>query len=744
MRQATADDLREDAATWRADPAAVAALVEGRHGDPFALLGMHGGGDRPLTVRVFRPGARAVRVLQGERLMAELEETHPAGFFEGVVPRQRERFPYRLRIGWPQGDQDIDDPYRFPPVLGEVDVYLLAEGTHLRLYDKLGAHPREMEGVAGTAFAVWAPNASRVSVVGEFNDWDGRRHPMRKRVECGVWELFLPGVAAGMLYKYEILGPAGERLPLKADPFALATERPPSTASVVHGLTGYRFDDAAWREARRQGDPRSKPVSIYECHVGSWRRVPEEGSRQLSWRELADTLVPYVADMGFTHLELLPISEHPFEGSWGYQPIGLYAPSSRFGDPDDFAWFIDRCHAAGIGVLLDWVPGHFPTDPHGLIQFDGTALYEHADPRLGFHQDWNTLIYNFGRREVANFLWSNALFWLDRFHVDGLRVDAVASMLYLDYSRQPGEWIPNVHGGRENLEAIHFLQRLNELAYGEQPGTMTIAEESTAWPGVSRPVYLGGLGFGFKWNMGWMHDTLRYMSKEPVHRKHHMNDLTFGLVYAWSENFVLPISHDEVVHGKGSLINKMPGDAWQKAANLRAYLAFMWTYPGKKLLFMGCEFGQWREWNHDASLDWHLLDEGPFHRGLRSLVRDLNHLYRELPALHELDCEPGGFEWIDCTDIEHSVIAWLRRGRDPWRHTVTVCNFTPVPREGYRIGVPHNGLYRERVNTDAGEYGGSGVGNGGLVHAEPVPCHGRPASVCLTLPPLATLVLEPA
>ncbi|HEX6015183.1 MAG TPA: 1,4-alpha-glucan branching protein GlgB, partial [Geminicoccaceae bacterium] len=600
------------------------------------------------------------------------------------------------------------------------------------------------EGVAGTGFAVWAPNASRVSVVGAFNDWDGRRNPMRKRVECGVWELFLPDAAPGALYKYEILDGSGQLLPLKADPIAFAAERPPSTASVVKGLVAHRFADQAWLESRRAGDPRAKPMSIYECHAGSWRRVPEEGNRQLRWRELADTLLPYVVDMGFTHLELLPISEHPFEGSWGYQPIGLFAPSSRIGDPDDFAYFVDRCHAQGVGVLLDWVPGHFPTDPHGLVRFDGTALYEHEDPRLGFQPDWNTLIYNFGRREVANFLYSNGLYWLDQFHVDGLRVDAVASMLYLDYSRQPGQWIPNAYGGRENLDAIAFLHRLNELAYGEHPGAVTVAEESTAWPGVSRPVYLGGLGFGFKWNMGWMHDTLQYMSKEPVHRKFHHNNLTFGLLYAFSENFVLPISHDEVVHGKGSLINKMPGDDWQKAANLRAYLALMWTYPGKKLLFMGCEFGQWREWNHDASLDWHLLDEGPFHRGLQMLVRDLNRLYRERPALHELDCDPQGFEWIDCTDVEHSVVSWLRRARDPERHTITVCNFTPVPRHGYRIGVPRAGAYRERVNTDADLYGGSGMGNAGMVEAEPIPHHGRPASVCLTLPPLATLVLEPA
>lgn len=740
---------KQDAATGasptaeRAHPAAVQALIEGRHGDPFALLGMHGGEGRPLVVRTFQPGARAVRVTMGEAIIGELECTHPAGFFEGPV-RRRERAPYRLRIVWPSGvEEEIEDPYRFPFVLGEMDVYLFAEGNHLKLYERLGAHPMTLEGVAGAAFAVWAPNASRVSVVGPFNNWDGRRHPMRKRVECGVWELFLPGVAPHTLYKYEILGPHGEILPLKADPVAFATERPPSTASVVRGLVKHDFQDAAWRATREAGDPRAKPISIYECHVGSWRRVPEEGNRQLYWREMADQLVPYVKEMGFTHLELLPISEHPFEGSWGYQPIALFAPSSRFGDPADFALFVDRCHQAGIGVIIDWVPGHFPTDPHGLGRFDGTALYEHEDPRLGFHQDWDTLIYNFGRREVANFLWSNALFWLERFHIDGLRVDAVASMLYLDYSRQPGEWIPNAYGGNENLEAIHFLRRLNELAYGQHPGVITAAEESTSWPSVSRPVYLGGLGFGFKWNMGWMHDTLRYMSTDPVYRKYHQNDLTFGLLYAWSENFILPLSHDEVVHMKGSLVGKMPGDDWQKFANLRAYYAFMWSYPGKKLLFMGGEFGQWREWNHDYSLDWHLLEQGPYHKGLQALVRDLNHLYRELPALHELDCEPQGFQWIDCTDLDNSVFSWLRFGRDPGQFTVTVCNFTPVPRYGYRIGVPHAGLYRERINTDAIDYGGSGVGNYGLIHAVEESSHGRPATLCLNLPPLGTLVLEP-
>ena len=669
--------------------------------------------------------------------------THPAGFFEGQILRRRERFPYGLRVTWDTGEVDLDDAYRFPPVLGEMDVYLLAEGTHHKLYERLGAHPRTMEGVTGTAFAVWAPNASRVSVVGEFNNWDGRRHPMRKRVEAGLWELFVPGVEPGMLYKYELVGAQGQLLPVKTDPLAFATEHPPATASVVHGLVDYPFRDQEWLTRRQIGQAREKPISIYEMHAGSWRRVPEEGNRQLTWREMADQLIPYVVELGFTHIELMPISEYPFEGSWGYQPVGLFAPSSRFGSPEDFAYFVEQAHQAGIGILVDWVPGHFPTDPHGLIRFDGTALYEHEDPRLGYHMDWNTLIYNFGRREVQNFLYSNALFWLDKFHVDGLRVDAVASMLYLDYSRAADQWIPNKYGGRENLDAIDFLRRTNELAYGEHPGTVTVAEELTAWPSVSRPVYLGGLGFGFKWNMGWMHDTLHYMQTDPVYRRYHQNELTFGLLYAFSENFVLPISHDEVVHGKGSLINKMPGDVWQKFANLRAYFAFMWTHPGKKLLFMGCEIGQWREWNHDSSVDWHLLGEGPYHKGAQDLVRDLNRLYQATPALYELDAEWQGFEWIDASDAEQSVLSFLRKARDPEKFTVTVCNFTPVPRYGYRIGVPRAGQYREAINTDADVYGGSGVGNSGMVTAEEVACHGRPASVCLTLPPLATLVLEP-
>jgi 1,4-alpha-glucan branching enzyme len=647
---------------------------------------------------------------------------------------------YRLRLEVGEQTVEIDDPYRFDAILGELDVYLIAEGNHLRLYDKLGAHPIEMAGVAGVGFLVWAPNATRVSVVGEFNAWDGRRHPMRKRIECGAWELFVPAVGAGEVYKFEIKGPQGEVLPLKADPFAFAAEHPPRTASVVYGISDIAWTDQDWMGTRAAANARNAPISIYECHLGSWMRVPEDGGRYLSYRELAERLVPYVKDMGFTHLELLPVSEFPFDGSWGYQPIGLFAPTSRHGDPADFAAFVDACHRAGIALLLDWVPGHFPTDPHGLGSFDGTHLYEHADPRQGFQMDWNTLIYNYGRKEVTNFLLANAVFWLKHYHVDGLRVDAVASMLYLDYSRKAGEWIPNMFGGNENLDAIAMLKRMNELAFGDAEGATTVAEESTAWPSVSRPVYLGGLGFGYKWNMGWMHDTLEYFSQEPIYRRYHHHHLTFGLIYAFTENFVLPLSHDEVVHGKGSLLGKMPGDRWQKFANLRAYFGFMFGHPGKKLLFMGCEIAQEREWNHDRSLDWHLLDD-PMHRGVQAVLRDLNHLYRDLPALHELDCEAEGFEWLELHDSEQSVLAFLRRAADG-SVAVVVCNLTPVPREGYRIGVPLSGYYRERINTDAAVYGGSNVGNAGGVGAEEVSSHGRPYSLCLTLPPLATVILE--
>ncbi|HEX7968590.1 MAG TPA: 1,4-alpha-glucan branching protein GlgB [Stellaceae bacterium] len=714
------------------------AILEARHGDPFAYLGMHSVGGN-LCVRVFLPWARRLRVVDATtgEIAGELARVHPDGLYTGMLGH-RPRFRYRLRAEGALGETEFEDVYAFPPVLGDLDLHLLAEGTHHESYAVLGSHRREHDGVLGVSFAVWAPNAQRVSLVGDFNDWDGRRHPMRQRHGAGIWEIFIPGLGAGRFYKYEILGPDGALLPLKADPYAQRAERPPGTASRIAAPSHHAWDDAEWMETRWRRNDRHAPISVYEVHLGSWRRHAE-GNRYLSYRELADQLVPYVRDMGFTHIELMPVTEYPFDGSWGYQPIGLFAPTSRFGTPDDFRDFVEACHAAGIGLWLDWVPGHFPTDPHGLARFDGTALYEHADPRQGFQPDWNTYVYNFGRREVANFLLSSARYWIDAFHIDGLRVDAVASMLYLDYSRPEGQWVPNEYGGRENLAAIAFLKRMNELVFGTGSGATTAAEESTAWPMVSRPTYLGGLGFGFKWNMGWMHDTLRYMSLDPIHRKYHHNDLTFGLLYAFNENFILPLSHDEVVHGKGSLIRKMPGDRWQRFANLRAYYGFMWTHPGKKLLFMGGEFAQEREWNHDTSLDWHLLGD-PLHHGVQMAVRDLNRLYREVPALHELDTEPDGFQWIDAGDAEQSTLSYIRRGRDPHELAAIVCNFTPVPRHLYRIGVPRAGLWRERFNSDALDYGGSGLGNAGAARAETHPAHGHAQSLVLTLPPLATLV----
>ena len=714
------------------NPAAIAALIEARAEDPFALLGMHRRGTE-TWVAVLLPGARAVRVVTpAGRPVAPLPQVHADGLFAGIAARTGERFAYRLQVDWPTGSAVIDDPYRFGPLLGATDAWLIAEGRHLRLAEVLGAHAREIDGVAGTAFSVWAPSARRVAVVGDFNHWDTRVHPMRLRRECGVWEIFLPAVAPGARYKFDIAGPAWERMPHKADPMARAAELRPATASVVAGAIA----PAAPTPARAARD---QPVSIYEMHAGSWRRGPD--GRFLTWSEIALRLLPHVQALGFTHIELLPIMEHPFDGSWGYQPTGLYAPTARHGTPADFAAFVTHCHDAGIGVLLDWVPGHFPSDAHALARFDGTHLYEHADPRQGLHPDWNTLIYNYGRDEVRNFLSANALYWLAQFGLDGLRVDAVASMLYLDYSRAPGQWIPNADGGRENLEAVRFLRDTNALLSARAPHAVTLAEESTAWPGVSRPVDSGGLGFSYKWNMGWMHDTLEYMRRDPVHRRHHQNQLTFGLMYAFSENFVLPLSHDEVVHGKGSLLAKMPGDRWQKFANLRLYYGFMWAHPGKKLLFMGGEFGQAAEWSHDGELDWGALAD-PLHGGLMRLVGDLNRAYRELPALHQCDCEARGFEWVDFADNSQSVIAFLRRGRDQRDVLLAVCNFTPVPRTGYRIGVPHAGRYREVVNTDSGWYGGADLGNGGAVDSVAAPCHGRAHSLTLTLPPLACVMLS--
>ncbi len=714
---------------------AVNALVAGRHGDPFSVLGIHAAGDG-FVVRALVPGAERVEVVAlNGRVMARLECRHPAGLFEGTMPR-RTRYVLRARRG---GDQwRFDDPFAYGPVLGQMDDWLIGEGTHAALYDRLGAHRIEHEGTTGVHFAVWAPNARRVSVVGDFNAWDGRRHAMRLRHGTGVWEIFVPGVGPGTLYKYEIVGIAGELLPLKSDPVGFGAEMRPSTASIVCDTTGFRWTDDAWMAARPRREARRAPMSIYEVHLGSWRRG--EHGQWLTYDELAETLVPHVRDMGFTHIELMPVNEHPLDASWGYQPIGLFAPTARFGDPAAFARLVDRCHAGGIGVIVDWVPAHFPVDEHGLAAFDGTALYEHDDPRQGFHPDWNTAIFNFGRREVVNYLIANALFWLDRYHIDGLRVDAVASMLYLDYSRKDGEWLPNREGGRENLEAVAFLRRLNEAVYARHPGAITLAEESTAWPGVSQPTFSGGLGFGFKWNMGWMHDTLQYMAENPVHRRWHHDKMTFGLIYAFTENFVLPLSHDEVVHGKRSLLDRMPGDAWQRFAALRAYYAFMWGYPGKKLLFMGQEFAQGREWDFDGQLDWPLLDVA-VHRGVQALVRDCNRLHREERALHERDCEPEGFRWIVVDDAPNSVFAWARFGGEGARAVAVIANFTPVPRPHYRVGLPHGGRWREVLNTDASIYGGSNAGNAGVVMAGKSPSHGYPCSATVTLPPLGTIWL---
>ena len=718
----------------------MALICSASHGDPFSVLGPHRVGNGRTSVRVFLPGAQQVLVVASasQRVLATLAKRHQDGFFERVLTSALKQ-PYQLQVRWQDGSEAVlEDPYRFGPVLGDLDLWLLGEGTHLRPFEVLGARLATMDGVAGTRFAVWAPNASRVSVVGDFNFWDGRRHPMRLRRECGVWEIFLPGVPNGSRYKFELCAQDGQLLPQRADPYAFCAELRPATASIVAPLP----EIVATSMQRRAANALDAPISIYEVHLGSWRRITQDGNRWLTWDELADTLVPYALDMGFTHLELMPISEHPFDGSWGYQPIGLYAPTSRFGPPEGFTRFMGRCHAAGIGVLLDWVPAHFPTDAHGLGNFDGTHLYEYADPREGFHNDWNTLIYNLGRTEVRNFLVGNALYWLERFGVDGLRVDAVASMLYRDYSRKAGEWIPNQHGGRENLEAIAFLKRMNEVVGEQRAQAITLAEESTAFPAVSRPTYSGGLGFHYKWNMGWMHDTLQYMARDPLYRKHHHGEITFGLAYAFDENFVLPLSHDEVVHGKGSMLAKMPGDRWQQFANLRAYYGFMFGHPGKKLLFMGCEFAQQNEWNHDQSLDWHLLGDA-LHAGMQRLVRDLNRLVQATPALYELDFVPAGFEWIDHQDAEHSTVSFIRRGNGEQAFIVVVCNFTPVAMPGYRLGVPCAGQYRERLNTDSQHYGGSNLGTPyGAASAEQVQSHGRPWSIVLGLPPLATVMFE--
>ncbi|MBV9782957.1 MAG: 1,4-alpha-glucan branching protein GlgB [Acidisphaera sp.] len=720
------------------DPAAVDALVHGRHGDPFALLGPH---DTPngCAIRTFQPDAEGVEVLdaKGETVLAKLARVHTDGLFAGVMPT---RVPYVLRIEVGRTERQTEDPYAFPPLLGPLDLHLIAEGRHRELGRCLGSHLMTVQGVRGVRFAVWAPNAQRVSVVGDFNRWDGRRHPMRRRIEAGVWELFIPRVLPGTLYKYEIIAAWGETLPLKADPVAWYDERPPGTASVVVEDTLPRWTDEAWRAQRAGRQAPDAPISIYEVHAASW--MPAITGGEEGWSHLTERLVPYVQRMGFTHVELLPIMEHPFGGSWGYQPLGQFAPSARLGPPADFARLVDRFHEAGVGVILDWVPAHFPTDAHGLARFDGTALYEHADPREGFHRDWNTYIFNLGRNEVRGFLIASALHWLEQYHVDGLRVDAVASMLYRDYSRPAGEWVPNRYGGRENLESISFLQELSRIVNERCPGTVLIAEESTAWPGVTRSAEEGGLGFHYKWNKGWMHDTLHYMQEDPVNRSWHHDEITFGLVYAFSERFVLPLSHDEVVHLKRSLLGRMPGDDWQKCANLRAYYGFMWGHPGKKLLFMGGEFGQWHEWDHDLGLDWHLLDH-PMHSGVQRLVRDVNQAYCSNPALHRRDCHPEGFRWVVLNDRAQSVFSFLRFGAEVDDPVLVICNFTPVPRLGYRVGVPRAGLWQEILNSDAAVYGGSNMGNAGHCTAEAVESHGQPASLLLTVPPLATLYLRP-
>jgi 1,4-alpha-glucan branching enzyme len=722
------------------DPTAneIALLLSGEHGDPHHVLGVHPDKDATV-VRAYRPAAEAMAVRLPDGTTVEMHEEHAAGVFCARVPRS-DLDGYRLEVRYPGGDTfTIDDPYRFWPTLGDLDLHLIGEGRHEALWCGLGAHMRTHQGVRGASFAVWAPNARGVRVVGDFNSWDGRLHPMRRLGTAGIWELFLPGVEPGARYKFEVVDAHG-RLRLKADPFAFATENPPGTASVVWEPS-YTWGDDEWQERREKTNWLERPISIYECHLGSWRTVPEE-DRPLSYRELADQLPAFLVEHGYTHVEFLPVAEHPFGGSWGYQVSAYYAPTARFGSPDDFRHLVDALHQAGIGVIVDWVPAHFPKDDWALARFDGTALYEHEDPRQGEHPDWGTLVFNFGRNEVRNFLLANALYWVDEFHIDGLRVDAVASMLYLDYSRSEGEWVPNAFGGRENLEAVDFLKEFNTVVHGRHPGVLTIAEESTAWPMVSRPTYVGGLGFSLKWNMGWMHDTLEYFTKDPVYRRHHHHQLTFGMLYAFTENFVLPLSHDEVVHGKGSLLGKMPGDRWQQLANLRALLAWMWAHPGKKLLFMGAEMAQDREWSHDRSIDWHLL-EHESHRGIETLVRTLNSLYRERPALWERDFEWTGFRWIDANDTDNNVLSFLRFPADEAGSPLAcVAHLSPVPRYGYRVGLPRGGTWREVLNTDAPAFWGSDVVNG-PVSADGPPHHGLEHSADLTLPPLGVVWLEP-
>jgi 1,4-alpha-glucan branching enzyme len=734
------------------DVNAIHPLIYGYHENPFEVLGPHeieDNGRRALAVRAFLPSSKQAWLVDPREggVAKPMRRIHPDGLFEAICPPDIHQIDegrtYQLRAIDYSGEQvTMHDPYAFPPLLSDSDLHLLGEGRHWRSYEKLGAHLRTVSGVTGVNFAVWAPNAESVSVLGDFNGWDRRKHAMRKHVPGGVWELFIPDLNVGTLYKFSVKARGG-RVAEKCDPYAFAAEVPPRTANKVARLQDYKWGDHDWMAQRQTSDPYKAPMSIYEVHLGSWRKdYSNGGCNWLNYRQLAHELVEYCQKMGYTHLELMPVSEHPFTGSWGYQTVGYYAATSRYGSPEDFMYFVDHCHQNGIGVLIDWVPAHFPKDGHGLATFDGTAMYEHADPRQGEHPDWGTKVFNYGRNEVRNFLTSNALFWLDRYHIDGLRVDAVASMLYLDYSRNEGDWIPNMYGGRENLEAISFLKEFNEQVHQQFPGTLTVAEESTAWGGVSRPTYLGGLGFSLKWNMGWMNDTLRYFRHEPIHRQYHHDELTFSLIYAFTENFVLPFSHDEVVHGKGALLDQMPGDLWQKFANLRLLYSYKWTHPGKKLQFMGCEFGQWNEWNADHQIQWELL-EWETHRGIQRLMADLNAMYRREKSLHEVDFDHTGFEWIDCHNYADSILAYVRRAVDPNDFTITVCNFTPVVRPTYRIGVPAGGWYQEIFNSDSQYYGGSNVGNYPGLMAEASESHGRPYSIQMMLPPLSTVVLKP-
>lgn len=720
-------------------------IVDGLHGDPFSVLGMHmlGEGDeKGIEVRAFLPEAEEAWIVdEATQKMHAMEKVHKKGFYAVRLPG--EIFPYRIGIKTTEGEiSEIVDPYSFGQVLTDYDLHLIGEGSHYKKYEKLGAHVIELGGVKGVHFAVWAPNAKSASVIGDFNAWDGRRHPMRLLVGSGIWEIFIPGLGEGELYKFDIKSRYHNYRTVKADPYGFCFEMRPKSASIVHEINRYSWSDKKWMKKRERMNWFEAPMSVYEVHLGSWMRCKEEENRFLTYRELAGLLIPYVKFMGFTHIELLPVSEHPLDASWGYQTVGYFAPTSRFGAPEDFMVFVDMCHRNDIGVILDWVPAHFPKDGHGLGFFDGTCLYEHMDKRKGEHKDWGTLVFNYGRKEVMNFLISNALFWLEKYHIDGLRVDAVASMIYLDYSRRPGEWIPNIYGGNENLEAIEFIKKFNEITHELFPGILTIAEESTAWPGVSRPVYLGGLGFDMKWNMGWMNDMLVYISKDPIHRRYHHNNLTFGLIYAFTENFVLVLSHDEVVHGKSSMLSKMPGDPWRKFANLRLFYGFMYAHPGKKLLFMGDELGQWDEWKFDQGLDWQVLEKEQ-HRKLQKFVRDLNSAYVTEASLHKVDFEANGFEWIDFRDADNSIIAFIRRAKGPDDHIVVVCNFTPMPRQGYRIGVPERCFYEEILNSDSQEYWGSNMGNLGGVTSENVPWHGKPYSVKITIPPLAVLYFKP-